>query len=202
MTEPLQVTVDTRQVEAFLQKFPVSGPEIVRANLRYALDDALEYTTNQVVDRTPVNAGLLRGSIYNEVRAVRADVRGVEVDGLVSSSDTERKVMSMEWGRPPGKLPPIEAIAYWVRRKGLAGTYRIKANARGQHQRMGKAVDQKKQDLRVAWAIAISIMRKGTRGYPNKDYLMFTRGFEASKEYIVRAFDNAVDNIIHHWETL
>jgi hypothetical protein len=108
----------------------------------------------------------------------------------------------MEYGRPPGKMPPIEAIALWVKRKGLAGTYKIKADKRGLHGRQGGAKQKNSEDLSVAWAIAKSIAKKGTRGWPNKDYLMFTRGFEASKEHIVKAFDDAIDNILHHWGTL
>ncbi len=190
--EILDYTIDVRQIEAFLQRFPVTAPEIVRTNLRAAMDDSLEYTQNQVADRTPVNTGLLRGSIYNEITTLRADVRGVDMAGIVSSSDYEPKVWAMEWGRRPGKMPPVEAIALWVKRRGIAGSYNVKTR-----KRLGGRQQRDREDLSLAWAIAKHIARYGT-----KEHLMFEQGFTASLSYIDQTFSHATDDILRHWSTV
>src|SRR3990170_6128360 len=133
MADPLTLEIDTSQIDRFVQRFPVSGPRIVERELRIGLDDALGYTVAQVVDVTPVNTGILRESIYDDILGVKADISGVNLEGIVSSSDYEPKVNAVEFGRKPGKMPPVEAIALWVARKGLAGTHKGRAGKTGRH---------------------------------------------------------------------
>src|SRR3989304_5899330 len=144
MADPLTLEIDTSQIDRFVPRFPVSGPRIV--------------------DATPENTGILRDSIFDDILGVKADIGGVNLEGIVSSSDYEPKVNAVEFGRKPGKMPPVEAIALWVRRKGLAGTYKITAGKTGRHARIGKREKQRKEDLIMAWAIAIKIGRVGTVG--------------------------------------
>ncbi len=196
--QPLTVDIDLREVDSFLLHFPQSGPEIVRANLRVAMDDALSFTENQVVDNTPVNTSALRGSIYSEIRGIQASpLGGAEATGAVSSSDYELKVWAMESGRAPGKMPPIEAIALWVRRKGLAGTYSVETK-----KRIGSKSKKAREDLSLAWAIAIRIAKGTSRHQLMGGYKMFEKGYNASNEHIVKAFDDAIDNILHHWSSV
>ena len=74
MGDPLTLEIDTSQIDRFVQRFPVSGPRIVERELRIGLDDALGYTTVQVVDFTPDNTGILRDSIYDDILGVKADI--------------------------------------------------------------------------------------------------------------------------------
>ena len=194
MADPLTLEIDTSQIDRFVQRFPVTGPAIVERELRIGLDDALGYTTAQVVDFTPVNTGVLRDSIYDDILGVKADIGGISLEGIVSSSDYEPKVNAVEFGRKPGRMPPVEAIALWVTRKGLAGTYKITASKTGRHARIGKREKQRKEDLSLAWAIAIKIGRVGTVGAA-----MFQKGFEASQAYIVKTVDAAIDRILNAW---
>src|SRR3990167_1451516 len=194
MGDPLTLEIDTSQIDRFVQRFPVTGPRIVERELRIGLDDALGYTTAQVVDRTPVNTGILRDSIYDDILGVKADIGGVSLEGIVSSSDYEPKVNAVEFGRKPGRMPPVEAIALWVRRKGLAGTYKVTAGKSGRHARIGKREKQRKEDLSLAWAIAIRIARFGTKGA-----FMFEKGLAASESYIVKTMDAAIDRILTAW---
>jgi len=194
MADPLSIEIDTSQVDRFVARFPVSGPRIAERELRIGLDDALGYTMTQVVDRTPVNTGVLRESIYDEITGLRVNIGGVDLEGIVSSSDYEPKVNAVEFGRKPGKMPPVEAIALWVRRKGLAGAYKVTAGKTGRHTRIGKREQQRREDWSLAWAIAIKIKRAGTKGA-----FMFTKAFEASQSYIVKVMDAAVDRILNAW---
>ncbi|HEY4722441.1 MAG TPA: hypothetical protein VII92_11370 [Anaerolineae bacterium] len=194
MADPLSIEIDTSQVDRFVAKFPMSGPRIAERELRIGLDDALGYTAAQVVERVPVNTGVLRESIYDEITGLRVSISGIDLEGVVSSSDYEPKVNAVEFGRKPGKMPPVEAIALWVRRKGLAGTYKVAASKIGRHARTGKREQQRKEDWSLAWAIAKKIKRVGTKGA-----FMFTKAFEASQTYIVKVMDAAVDRILNAW---
>src|SRR3990172_8656349 len=107
MADPLTLEIDTSQIDQFVPRF-------VERELRIGLDDALGYTVAQVVDFTPDNTGILRESIYDDILGVKADISGVNLEGIVSSSDYEPKVNAVEFGRKPGKMPPVEAIALWV----------------------------------------------------------------------------------------
>lgn len=179
-------TIDTSEIDRFVERFPRSGPAIAERELRTATIDALEYTVGQVADRTPVNTGILRASIYSEIVGVHVDLaRGIDVEGVVSSSDYEPKVLAVEFGRKPGKMPPVEAIALWARRRGLAGTYSIKTK-----KRIGSKAQQGKEELDAAWGFAKHIAVHGTKA--NR---MFAEGAAASEAFIFKQFDEATDRI-------
>lgn len=55
----------------------------------------------------------------------------------------------------------VNAIALWVRRKGIVGTYSIKTQ-----RRTGTKTMQADQDMKAAYAIAISILRNGIPPQP------------------------------------
>lgn len=55
----------------------------------------------------------------------------------------------------------IKLLAEWVRRKGLAGTYSTKTK-----RRTGNKAARQQQDLQVAYAIAISILKNGVHPHP------------------------------------
>lgn len=55
----------------------------------------------------------------------------------------------------------LKAIADWVSKKGLAGTYSVKTQ-----RRTGSKSNRSSQDMKVAYAIAISILKKGLRPQP------------------------------------
>ena len=188
---PLVIDIDTTQIDRFLVSFPRSGPAIVEKELSIWMNDGLSYVEAKVIDRAPVNVGEFRGSVYSDVIKIDADAfRGVVAEGVVSSSDYEPKVWALEWGREPGgKLPPVAAIALWVRRKGLAGTYSIKTK-----RRMGGKKQKAGEDLSLAWAIAINIKRYGTKG----NY-MFTKAYEESLDYLDKSASAAIDRILNSW---
>lgn len=55
----------------------------------------------------------------------------------------------------------LVAIARWVKRKGIAGTYSVKTR-----RRTGSKINQLAEDYRAAWPIAISILRNGIKPHP------------------------------------
>src|SRR5512139_3597235 len=182
MPDTLQMTVDVTQLNAFLKKFGEEAIPIVTQSTRGALDESLEMLLNLVVDNTPVNFGTLRGSIYSEVRGVSADAtRGVAFEGFVSSSDYEPKVYAMEYGRARGKMPPIEAIALWVKRKGLA--------------------TDDEQIKGIAFAIARTIA-KGQAQHQRQPFEMFQTAAEQGAKQIDKIFDDAIDDMLKRWSNI
>lgn len=129
-----------------------------------AMDAALLLVEEQVTARTPVNTGLLRGSIAHETYG-----RPPDFVGVVSTPSIYGE--AVEVGRRPGQLPNVGRLAYWVARKGIA---------------------QGEQAERVAWAIAKRIAQSGVRGAQMfKDGLQASTpgviaAFEAAVERIAR----------------
>ncbi len=189
-----QITIDTRQIDDFLKKFGVEAIPVVENRMRIALDESLEYLLGLVVDNTPVNYGTLRGSEYTEVRGVSADAtRGVQLEGLVSSSDFEPKVWAMEHGRSIGKEPPIEAIALWVKRKGLILTpFR---------HRDGSMASEDEMILKLAKAIA-KLIAEGKSRHQKNPFKMFQTAFEQGGKQVEKNFDQAVDDILNGWAAI
>lgn len=103
-----------------------------------AVDDAITIGAAEmedaVVGRTPVGAtGLLAGSILGDTQGT-----GLGTVGRVFSQDEPAKVMAVETGRRPGRMPPIAPIRLWATR--VLG------------------------DPSAAWPIARAIGRRGTPG--------------------------------------
>jgi len=71
----------------------------------------------------------------------------------------------------------IEALTLWVERKGLAGTYSIKTR-----KRTGSASTQNDESRRLAWAIAISILKNGINPHP----------------WLFPAFESEIPNLINN----
>lgn len=100
----------------------------------------------------------------------------------------------VHFGRPPGKMPPVTPeysqsggnILDWVREKHIAGTYAIVGVQRGgypRYKRLGKKPQRVTEDLQAAWAIAISIKKRGTKPFP---FLIV--GFRQSKQEALQVF--------------
>jgi hypothetical protein len=81
----------------------------------------------------------------------------------------------VEYGRRPGRMPPVDVLARWAGRKGLAGKGRGKAE---------RAVS-------IGWAIAKTIAKHGLKGR-----FVFRKSLRAIREAMTfelkKAFDDAV----------
>jgi len=120
-----------------------------------------------VKEETPLGATkLLRGSIFSEPRGT--PIREV----LIASTQIYAPIV--ERGRQPGKFPPIGPIELWVRRK------------------LGVDPGQSKG---VAFVIARSIARKGTKGAA-----MFYKGFMRGRPVLERLANKIGGTIVAEWE--
>ncbi len=149
--------VDTRQIDVALNTF---------GRARGVLDERMRRGTHQTMDvfqaavqgYTPVNFGTLRDSIQSYITGSQLNYTGRLTTPLPYGE-------VVELGRKPGKaMPPVDAIKMWVTRKGLAPPEQVEG---------------------VAWAIAITIAKKGTKGHR-----MFEQGFEQAKPDVIRFWQN------------
>ena len=157
----------------------------VNKRFETAMKSSMITATNEIKKRTPigVSSGVRQSISY------RIETTGPgSVIGYVGSHLDYAYYAN--YGRKPGKMPPVDKLVLWVRRKQLAGTYAIKASAKGYHRRMGSKVTQYKQDRAVAFLIARAIGKHGT-----KETLFMEKGLEAAMPTILANFNKALDLI-------
>ena len=123
----------------------------------------------------PVNMGALRNSIQlteesNKGKLVftvgsklsYAPYMEFGTGGKVTIPDGYSEFASQFRGKTGGTFKELLlAIIDWVKKKGIVGTYSIKSG-----RRIGKKSIQQKQNESAAYAIAISILKKGIRPQP------------------------------------
>lgn len=111
---------------------------IIDAELRAAIEAGLQIVRGQVVQRTPVNQGILRQGTQTDITG-----DGVSLTGRVFNPTSYAQ--AVEDGRKPGAPPPPPGpIAFWVRRK--------------------LGVSNEREASRVAFVIARAIGRRGIKG--------------------------------------
>lgn len=153
--------VELQDIDALRQAF-VRAPEVVRVELGSAMVVADMLVLREVAERTPTAHGLLRQSLFQEERINDTSVIGVVASPLAY-------VAPVEFGRKPGKMPPLEPIEDWVMQK------------------LGVSAEEAPG---IALAIARKIKYRGTQGAH-----MFERGLEASAAQINGVFRKATERI-------
>jgi len=142
-----------------------------------------DHVIEQIALRTPVNLGWLRSGTSRGEPVLRGTVFEGEVMNPLSYG------LPVEYGRKPGKMPPVDAIQFWVMRKGLAGTYSIKTQ-----RRLGSYKTQDEQDRQMAWAVAKRIAKYGTKGA-----FMFRDGLIAAKPAVDALWEALLEQIVEEW---
>lgn len=129
-------TIDFRGFDTLMNALANLYPDVVAEEIYNTMELSLGAFHQAVVVETPVNTGVLRGSIATEITGTPVEMTGMVVTPLLYGWPVER-------GRMPGKMPPVEPIELWVIRKlGI----------------------QPPESENVAFLIARSIGRKGTKG--------------------------------------
>ncbi len=122
------------------------GDDVKAATLNTAADAKANVKGND-----SIATGQLINSIENEYRAGKQEgtvTVGANYGGY------------LEFGRKAGGMPPVKFIFEWVRKKGVGAIFSV--STRRQVQK--KSTEQKQ--MGIAWAIAKSIMRNGTKPRP------------------------------------
>ena len=166
MTDDLILDIDTSgisQMIAEMEGFPLQ----LCLEMTVAMRAALQFLEGQVASRTPVNTGQLRASITHEIINPWPNLIG-------QVGSPKEYAIVMEFGRRPGaRMPPVDAIQYWVVRK------------------LGIPTEEAES---VAWAIAKHIARHGIEGH-----YMFKEGLEFSEPYINQLFNNAMNRAVQRF---
>ena len=143
--------------EASLRNLRVNIKAFKADVLRSSLD-GLKAFGMRIVAQAQANlkAGghLASGLLRNSGRTV------VQPDNTVDAGFYARYAEFVEYGRKSGKMPPVDVIYQWVRRKGRTRNSALKAAAVFS----GKSEDQLARS--ASWAIAKSIAEKGTKPHP------------------------------------
>ena len=132
-------------------------------------------------NNSSVATGALRAS--GKVQRVENDADAVDA-GFFSDKTTGGYAFFVEYGRRAGKMPPVDMIEAWLKKKtsirgaksafkSAAAFARIKPEAYRQH---------------LAWAIAKGIARHGTRPHP-----FFSPAVEKNREAVVNAIAEAIE---------
>lgn len=129
------MTIDTKEIQEFGKEL-AGIDKLVRQEFSRTMTKSLNILEDAIVQRTPVNQGILRAGTATEQRSMGRKLRGLVVNPVSYA-------WPVEAGRRPGKMPPVDAIKLWVIRKGIA---------------RGKEADS------AAFLIARAIGRRGTQG--------------------------------------
>lgn len=110
----VRIAVDARGLEEAARRAPAA----LTAGLERVVTGATIDAEGAVLRATPVGAtGHLRQSVTHEFSGA-----GLGFAGRVFSGDVPVKVVAVEEGRAPGRMPPAAPIELWVARKlGLGG---------------------------------------------------------------------------------
>lgn len=176
----MQVVIpEAKQVQALWEQ----APEIVGSEQRRAMQESVEIGQEEIVERTPTNRGRLRTGIHTFIAEA-----GSEIAGFVRTQPLAYAEV-MEYGRDPGKFPPIDAIARWVHDKGIGGEIRtISRGPRKGTEYLKRA--PKSASRRIAFLIARKIAKEGIEGK-----FMFRDGGKAAEPAIRARWTVALSRI-------
>ena len=127
-----------------------------------------------------VVTGQLRSS--GKVQAVEGEKQTIDVGFFAKGKDTGYAYF-VEYGRRAGKMPPVDYIMEWVRKKSSA----FRSASRWAKKFKVSSVDMDKMLRSNAFALAKTIAKKGTRPHP-----FFAPAVDKNRADIERAISNSV----------
>ena len=156
------IRLDLSEVEDLARAFDELPKKLARG-INRAMHKAVTVVQGRVVVHTPVFLGNLRGSIFTQVKGTPINVIGTVATNLVYGAP-------VEFGRRPGRMPPVDALEMWVRRQ------------------LGVSGDEARS---VAFVVARAIGRRGTKARK-----MFDKGSRESVQPVLKIFTNMVNEVI------
>lgn len=160
----ISVTIDTKGANHL-----ANGAAALDAVVSHAIRASGFLVQREVLRRTPVDTGTLRGSI-----GVRFRGRGATQTAIVGTA--VHYAEAVEEGRKPGRMPPVAAIAPWVARN-LRASYVQRRTGKTRRRKLRSGLETRS----VAYLVARAIGRRGTKGAR-----MFQEGVKAAEPGIIR----------------
>lgn len=158
---PVDVELQEFNIEELARRLDKS-PDIVSAAITDAMQAVTDTVEAAVIDRTPVNTGALRSSIYAQVYGIPGseEFYGKVATGIIYGYAVEEGLLPGHGISEDG----MNELEYWVVRK------------------LGIAPPDSRN---VAYQIALAINRRGTRGKH-----MFRDGLEAARPKITKYWND------------
>jgi HK97 gp10 family phage protein len=192
------ITLDIKGINETLAKFNKLEKN-VKAGIKNEVASSILNIYSDAKKLAPINIGTLRGSIFKDevsksenvfmftvgAKASYAPYIEFGTGGKVSVPSGYADYAMQFKGKTGGKfIDMVKALAEWVSKKGITGTYSVKTQ-----RRTGSKSTQNKQNLSAAYVIAISILRKGLRAQP-----FLIPAFEAEKPKLISKIENVIKN--------
>lgn len=145
--------IDPQSLRNLRTNFRAFSREVLAASLEGLKDFGLRIIA-QAKANLKANDSVASGLLRNSGRTV------VQPDNTVDAGFYTRYAEYVEYGRPPGKMPPVDVLEQYIRRKGRRRNSALKAAAVFS----GKSEEELARS--AAWGMAKSIAEKGTRPHP------------------------------------
>lgn len=150
--------------------FKWNGLEVMR-QMRKAVDLALTdiavEITQDAIQAAPVFTGNLRRSITFTRPYDRRGQRAVDVGVGGGKEGDFRYALAVEYGRQPGRRPPVDSLKLWVERKWGAGRVTGSSGSKtGRGSRRARGRDRDREIESAAFVLARHIGEHGTKPHP------------------------------------
>lgn len=136
-----------------------------RRGLRKAALQIVNDAKQNLRNNGSVVTGMLRAS--GKVQAVEGDADAVDA-GFFGRDSKSGYAAAVEYGRRKGKMPPVEMLMEWLRKRTTKSKALKSAVAHMEGRRRKRTTAYTKDDLlrSAAWGLAKSIAKHGTRPHP------------------------------------
>lgn len=106
-------------------------------------------------------------------RAIRYSIDGEKELRILADAGNRAPISTLQYGREPGKMPPISSIKEWIEAKRI--TYKsISYKRQPSINWKPKYTPQERGLNSLAWCIALKIKRLGTNRYTNPDPTVYS----------------------------
>lgn len=192
------ITIDITGINETLANFKKLESN-VKAGIKNEVSASITNIYSDAKKLAPVNLGTLRGSIFKEevsksenvfmftvgAKASYAPYVEFGTGGKVSVPSGYADYAMQFKGKTGGKfIDMVKALAEWVSKKGITGTYSVKTQ-----RRTGSKSTQNTQNMSMAYVIALSILKKGLRPQP-----FLIPAFETEKPKLITKIQNVIKN--------
>lgn len=118
---------------------------------------AVEQIRKNIVDKKIMATGRTQ-------RAIGYRLMGEKAMQIYAEAGDRAPIRTLQWGREPGKMPPVQSIKEWIVAKQI--TYRSIAYVRKESDKWKPKYTPEERGLNsAAWAIATKIKKVGTNRY-------------------------------------
>lgn len=153
---------------------------------------AVEQIRKNIIDKKITASGKTQ-------RAIGYRLMGEKAMQIYAEAGDRAPINTLQWGREPGKMPPVQSIKEWIVAKRI--TYKSIAYTRKESENWKPKYTPEERGLNsAAWAIAIKIKKVGTNRYstPEPDIYspVLNEVVELFEKYIISETEKAIVTVL------